>query len=95
MRELQNAINLAAALAEENESIGVSHFPSQITQIDSLIEELASKEEGYQESLDLFRKRLVEAALHKSGGNRNEAARQLKMDPSNLRALIRRVGIKT
>lgn len=94
VRELQNAIYLAAALAEENGRIQISYFPSHIMQEDSLIEELASERIGYQESVDRFRRRLVENALRESGGNRNEAARLIGMDPSNLRALIKRLGIK-
>ncbi len=94
VRELQNAMDLAAALVEEGGRIQRNHFPSQIAQGDSLIQEMASGKMGYQESLERFRRRLVEDALLKSGGNRNKAARQLGMDPSNLRALIKRLGIE-
>jgi len=55
---------------------------------------MASEKMGYQKSLDSFRRRLVEDALRESGGNRNEAARLLDMDPSNLRSLIKRLDIK-
>jgi DNA-binding NtrC family response regulator/ligand-binding sensor domain-containing protein len=95
VRELQNAMDLAAALVEEGGRIQRNHFPSQIAQGDSLIQEMASGKMGYQESLERFRRRLVEDALLESGGNRNKAAKQLGMDPSNLRALIKRLGIET
>ena len=45
--------------------------------------------------LNLFRRRLVSETLHECGGNRSEAARRLGMDPSNLRALIKRLGIES
>jgi transcriptional regulator with GAF, ATPase, and Fis domain len=53
-----------------------------------------SQEVGFSESVKHFQRRLVEDALRESNGNRSEAARLLKMDRSNLRALMKRLGIE-
>lgn len=94
VRELRNAIDLAAALAQEGGYIQPHHFPPQIVQGQSLIEDIISEKAGYSESLDRFRKRLVEDALRRSSGNRTQAAKLLGMKRPNLVALIKRLGIK-
>jgi DNA-binding NtrC family response regulator/ligand-binding sensor domain-containing protein len=93
IRELRNAVRRAAVLAEEGQQIQTYHFPSQITHEESLVQEILSNRVKYSESVDRFRRRLIIEALRQSDGNRNEAARLLGMDRSNLRALIKRLGI--
>jgi len=94
VRELRNMIRRAAALAEQGEQIQTYHFSPQITQGESLIQEVISQEVGFSESVKHFQRRLVEDALRESNGNRSEAARRLKMDRSNLRSLMKRLGIE-
>ena len=94
VRELKNAVELALALAEKEKLIHTYHFPSQISQGESIIQDILSKKTDYKESMDHFARRLIEKVLHESDGNRSKASRQLGMDPSNLRALMRRLKIE-
>ncbi len=91
VRELRNAVRRAAALAEEE--IQTYHFPSDITQRESLVQDILSEKAGYSESLNRFRRRLVEEALRESNGNRTQAAKLLGMSRPNLVTLIKRLGI--
>jgi len=61
---------------------------------ESLIQEVLFERTGYRKSLDRFSKRLVEEALRECNGNRTQAAKELGMDLSNLRALMKRLGIE-
>lgn len=94
VRELQNAVRRAAALAEESSIIHTYHFPSQITQGESLIQEILSERVGLSESVERFQRRLVEDALRECDGNRSQAARMLKMHRANFVRLMRRFGIE-
>jgi DNA-binding NtrC family response regulator/ligand-binding sensor domain-containing protein len=94
VRELKNAVELALALAEKDKLIHTYHFPAQITQGESIIHDILSKQTDYKESMDYFARRLIERVLRESQGNRSKAARQLGMDPSNLRSLMRRLKIE-
>ena len=94
MRELRNEIHRACVLAEAGSPIQVYHFSSQITQRESSVQEALSEHLSYSESLDQLRRRLVEEALHQTGGNRTQAAKRLGMDVANLRRLIKRLEIK-
>jgi len=93
VRELRNVIHRAAALAEEGKQIQTYHFHPDITQGESLIQDIISERVGYSKSLDQFRRRLVEEALRECNGNRSQAARLLKMNRPNLVKMIKRLGI--
>ena len=97
VRELGNVIQLAAdyAIYEGTSVIQPYHFPSQIIRGKPETQDIISEHLSYQESLDLFKRRLIEDALRESGGNRAEAARILGMHRPNLVALIKRLGIET
>jgi transcriptional regulator with AAA-type ATPase domain/ligand-binding sensor domain-containing protein len=94
VRELRNEIHRACALAEEGSWLETYHFSSQVTRGESLIQDIMSQQLSYSQSLDRFRRRLVEEALRECRGNRTHAAKLLGMDRSNLVALIKRLGIK-
>jgi transcriptional regulator with GAF, ATPase, and Fis domain len=94
VRELRNVVRRAAALAEEGEQIQTYHFPSQITQGESLIQEILSERIGLSASLERLQRRLVENALQECGGNRTQAAQILQIHRSALARLIKRLGIK-
>jgi DNA-binding NtrC family response regulator/ligand-binding sensor domain-containing protein len=94
VRELRNEVHRACVLAQEGLPIQVYHFSSQITQGESLMQEVISEQLSYGKSLDQFRRRLVEEALRQTDGNRTQAAKRLGMDAANLRRLIRTLGIK-
>jgi DNA-binding NtrC family response regulator/ligand-binding sensor domain-containing protein len=94
VRELRNEVYRACALAEEDSLIQPYHFSHQVTRGESLIQQVLSENLGYSESLNQFRRRLVEKALRECNGNRTYAAKLLGMDRSNLVALIKRLGIE-
>jgi transcriptional regulator with GAF, ATPase, and Fis domain len=95
VRELQNTIYQAADYAaQEGRLIKIHHFSPRIVHGESLMQNMFSDQAGYRESVDSFGRRLIEKVLRESHGNRSEAARRLKMDPSNLRNLMRRLGIE-
>jgi two-component system response regulator AtoC len=94
VRELRNVIRRAVALAEEGRQIQTYHFPPQITHGESLIQEVLSDQLNYTDSVIRFRRRFIEEILRECDGNRSEAARRLGMDRSNLRNLMKRLGVK-
>lgn len=95
VRELQNVVCEAAEYAaHEGRLVQTYHFPPRIAHGESLIRDVLSDQSGYRDSVDSFGRRLIEKVLRESEGNRSEAARRLKTDPSNLRKLMRRLGIE-
>jgi DNA-binding NtrC family response regulator/ligand-binding sensor domain-containing protein len=94
VRELQNEINRAYALAEEGSSIQVYHFSPNVTQSESLAQELISRQSGLAEAVELVQRRMVQDALVKSDGNRTKAAEILKMHRPSLVRLMKRLGIE-
>ena len=93
VRELRNVIRQAAAFVEEGELIQTYHFPSHITQGESLIQEVIAEGSGYSEAVASFQRRLIQQVLKECNGNRHEAAKQLKMDRTNLRRVMKRLEI--
>jgi DNA-binding NtrC family response regulator len=91
VRELRNAVRRAAALAEEK--IQTYHFPSDITQRESLVQEITSERMGLSASVERLQRRLVEDALRECNGNRTQAARMLNMHRPGLIRLMKRLGI--
>ena len=94
VRELENEIYRAAALVEDDLHIQTHHFSPRVTREESLIQDVLSERTWYRESLDRFSRRLVEEALRECNGNRTQTARRLGIDRSNLRALMKRLGIE-
>ena len=94
VRELRNMIRRAAALAEQGEQIQTYHFPPEITQGESLIQEIMSERLGLSSAVESLQRRLVENALQESEGNRTHAAQMLSIDRSNLIRLMKRLGIE-
>jgi transcriptional regulator with GAF, ATPase, and Fis domain len=94
VRELEHEIYRATALAEEGSRIQTYHFSSRVTRGESLIQEVLSEQVGYRELVNRFRRRVIEEALRENNGNRSAAARQLRIDRSNLVAVMKRLGIE-
>jgi len=94
VRELEHEIYRAVALVEEDLRIQTYHFSPRVTREESLIHDVLSERTGYRESLDRFSRRLVEEALQECNSNRTQTARRLGIDRSNLRALMKRLGIE-
>jgi len=94
VRDLENAIDYATALVEENLQIQPYHFPTRITQGESLIQEILSKRTGLSASVERLQRCLIEDALRESEGNRTQAARMLEMHRPSLIRLMKRLGIE-
>jgi transcriptional regulator with GAF, ATPase, and Fis domain len=94
VRELLNAIRRADALAGEGKQIQTYHFSSQITQGESLIQDIISENLGLSSSLELLQRRLIENALRECNGNRTKAAQMLSTQRPNLVRVMKRLGIE-
>ncbi|MBX7143593.1 MAG: sigma-54 dependent transcriptional regulator [Oligoflexia bacterium] len=89
VRELQAVIEGAAYRASAN---GRTQVEKQDL---SFLAQMASNSEfaaGLNEQVDLFRRRLISAALSKHNGNQVQAARDLRIDRSTLRRILSRSG---
>lgn len=87
VRELQNILALAAALADG----GVIEPPHLELPPES--REIEAAESSYHRQIDALRRRLILEALKKHGGNRVEAARELGVSRQGLSYLIRQLGL--
>ncbi len=96
VRELKNVIKRAVLLSDAEtilpEYISVNHTPQDPTLTKSDTFEL--KEDSSLEALsEDFERKLIKAALQKSGGNRNEAARCLKINRKALYRKMKSLGL--
>jgi transcriptional regulator with PAS, ATPase and Fis domain len=84
VRELQNVLAVAAALAGDGGLIEAGHLelPAEAPSRDR------SSESSYHRQVDALRRRLILEALEKHGGNRAEAARELGVSRQGLSYLI-------
>jgi two-component system NtrC family response regulator len=84
VRELQNVLAVAATLAGDGELIEPEHLelPSEAPSGDR------SSGSSYHRQIDAFRRRLIQEALEKHGGNRAEAARELGVSRQGLSYLL-------
>jgi DNA-binding NtrC family response regulator len=93
VRELQNEIKRACMLAQKGSRIQTYHLSPEITEGESLAQEIMSERLSYRESVKQFRRQLVEQALQECNGNRTQAARLLGMGRSNLIHLIKDLNL--
>jgi transcriptional regulator with PAS, ATPase and Fis domain len=94
VRELRNEVNRAYALAETGSPIKIYHFSPHVTQNESLAQEIISQQSGLSKAVELVKRRMIQDALEKTGGNRTKAAEILKMHRPSLVRLMRDLGIK-
>jgi len=94
VRELRNVIRRAAAFVEEGLRIHTYHFPSQITNGESLIQEILSDGISLSDAVNRFQRRIIEDTLRECDGNRAETARMLGIHRPNLVRLMKRLGIE-
>jgi transcriptional regulator with PAS, ATPase and Fis domain len=87
VRQLENAIMEAVALADPGATLDREAFPQ--------LKGAADEPNGsYRERVDAFRRHTVEAALARSGGNRTHAAKSLGVSRQALLYLIRELGVR-
>ncbi len=93
IRELQNAVHSAAALAPASGPMDRHHFPIEMTGADALSTEIRARGLSYKDSVAAFRRQVVQDALRACDGNRTRAAEMLSMKRPNLVRLVRELDI--
>jgi anaerobic nitric oxide reductase transcription regulator len=104
VRELEHLISRAAlktlsqaASRRELLSIDAAGLGLELPAAEDAVEIPAPSTEdarSLQEVVDDYQRRLLQRALQRHGGKWAAAARALKMDPSNLRKLARRLDLR-
>ena len=89
MRELQNTIRAAHAMAGEAKEIALEHLPERLRSI-APSRTIAG---SYQDSVARFKRDVIESSLLHAKGNQNRAAALLKMSRQALAYQIRELGI--
>jgi len=94
VRELENLIERAVVFCR-SEYIDKSDLPEQLQIIgsDSILD-ATRLDEGYEEKMQAFEKRMIEEALKRSQGNQSAAARLLGITERHLRSRLERLGMK-
>jgi Nif-specific regulatory protein len=96
-RELENEIHRATALVETGLRIQTYHFSPEMTQEESLIQDvmqtIGQKPSPYRELVDRFERRCIEYALEACNGNRTQAAKMLGLDRRSLYEKMQRLQI--
>ena len=90
IRELANIVERSVILTKSS-SINVEHLPPDLR---GEICTSMSDDESFEEAINNFKKRIVLRALHESGNNKAEAARNLKISRAYLFRLLNQLGIK-
>ena len=98
VRELENLMERAVVLCQDGE-IGASHFPPEITQgagcatVAAPAPQAAPEVLVMKEQVESLEKRLIQAALERSGNNKSAAARLLEISERALWYKIKRYGL--
>jgi DNA-binding NtrC family response regulator len=88
VRELKNVIERAAVLSEGAE-IGPADLPPEMQALPG------APEGSFHAQVEAFRRRVIEEALARAGGNQTRAADLLSLQRTYLSRLIRQMGIQT
>jgi DNA-binding NtrC family response regulator len=96
VRELENAIERAAVLCPTGGSIGLELLPETVLQPDRAELPIRLPENGstYKDLVEDYERRLVRTALRRTGGVQKRAAELLKMKPTTLHEIIKRLEIR-
>ena len=89
MRELQNTIRAAHAIAADAKVIALEHLPERLRKVKVIRAAVGS----YQDAVTRFRRELIEKSLAQANGNQNRAAALLKISRQALAYQIRELGI--
>jgi len=94
VRELENAIERALVLASQG-VVELDHLPRwSKKQLEQPSSEGDIEEAGYRAAVERFERHALRTLVDRAGGNLTEAARLAKMDRSNFRRTLRRLGVK-
>jgi Transcriptional regulator containing PAS, AAA-type ATPase, and DNA-binding domains len=91
VRELQNTIRAAHALAGDALAIDVEHLPERMRS--AVVRDSGGGVSSYQDAVTSFRRELIEKSLAQANGNQNRAAAALNMSRQALAYQIRELGI--
>ncbi|MCX7982173.1 MAG: sigma-54 dependent transcriptional regulator [Syntrophales bacterium] len=96
VRELENLIEMLTVMKDEG-LIDVKDLPAKVTMqevgfLPSLERELLIAG-SYQEMVNMFERRILQAALEKTGGIKSKAARLLKIKRTTLTEKIKKLGL--
>jgi len=93
VRQLENAVERAAALSGERPVLDISDFPLAEARVPARasLPEIALPDGGldFEETLTRIERSIVEQALRRTGGNKKAAADMLRMKRTTLSAKIR------
>jgi two-component system NtrC family response regulator len=89
VRELQNTIRAAHAIAGDAREIDIEHLPERLRNVQPARVMAGS----YQDAVSRFRRDLIEKSLLAAAGNQNRAAALLKISRQALAYQIRELGI--
>ncbi len=96
VRELENAIERAVVLCPGG-TIGVDLLPETVLQPDRAELPVRLPENGatYKDLVEEYERRLVRTALRRTGGVQKRAAELLRMKPTTLHEIIKRLEIQS
>jgi len=96
VRELENAVERAVVLSA-GDAVGMDLLPEALLDPEEQTSRISIPEGGlsYREAVENFERRLVTAALRRSGGVQKKAAELLKTRPTTLHEIIKRLGLST
>ena len=95
VRELENAVERAVVLCPEG-AIGLELLPETVLQGDQVERPVRLPENGatYKNLVEEYERRLVRTALRRTGGVQKRAAELLRMKPTTLHEIIKRLEIR-
>jgi len=88
IRELENAVGRAVALAEGGE-ITPPDLCLALADLDNGLEEATAEDAGFHESVREHKRTIIRRAIRRTGGNKTRAAELLGLTPTYLSRLIR------
>ncbi len=95
VRELENVIERGVVLARGDE-IALDVLPKELLQKATVPEAVSLPEGmGFNDAVTRYERRLIEAALRRTGGVQKQAAELLGLKPTTLNEKIKRLGINT
>lgn len=98
VRELENLIEMLVVMKDEG-YIGIDDLPPKFTRRDHVATHPFERElliaGSYQEMVNMYEKRILQAALEKTGGIKSRAAKLLKMKRTTLTEKIKKLGLES
>jgi DNA-binding NtrC family response regulator len=98
VRELENLVEMLTVMKDEG-FIDVQDLPAKITRREELVCDSLERQllisGSYQEMVSAFERRILKAALEKTGGVKSRAAKLLKIKRTTLTEKIKKLGLES